>query len=164
MLYLSALLAAILSVFPPVANRCPLVGATEPEQWQIFLNVDGNNLNNYNGYEYVVRGVEKADANHYSIRSTIDTGVCCAGGWGPTVGFAEISETATEFRVAIPSILLGSVPKLLLETYSAAGVRLTATVVQTGTTGCAQACPLGDFDGDCDVDLQDFAIFQDSFQ
>ncbi len=127
---------------------------------QVFVDADGNAATGYGwGSEYVVRCVaaELADAWHCHVRSTLDSGCGAAGGWGPAMGVAEISATT----LAMPVTLIPAGTRLVLETYTVDGVRLTSGSVNAAN--CQSACSLGDFDGDCDVDLADYAIFQNNF-
>lgn len=136
---------------------------------QVFVDADRNAATGYGwGSEYVVRCVaaELADAWHCQVREAtkllsheVTEGEECgaAGGWGPAIDVAEISATT----LAMPESLLPAGARLVLETYTAHGVRLTSGPVNA--VNCQAACGLGDFDGDCDVDLADYAIFQNSF-
>lgn len=115
------------------------------EQWQVFI---GNLWN--------VRGVEYMDASHVHIRDTSDNG-CTAetvGGWGQSFGVAELIGS----RVAIPIEFVTT--SMVLETY-VDDVRVTANAVSG--VNCQTACGLGDFDGDCDIDLADYSVFQMEF-
>lgn len=135
-----AMLIAIIVLGLPA--RC--VTVPQNMEWQVFL---GNLWN--------VRGIEYMDANHVHIRDTTPT-ACTAetvGGWGHSFGAAEVIGG----QVAIPTAFVGP---MVLETYID-GVRQSVTVV--GGLACQTACGLGDFDGDCDVDLEDYAMFQGQF-
>ncbi len=130
------------------------------EDLQVFIDADANAATGYGwGADYVVRCVvsELCDAWHCHIRSTVDSECGAVGGWGESAGLAELGATA----LAMPANLVPAGARLMLETYTVDGVRLTSGPVNAAN--CQSACGLGDFDGDCDVDLKDYALFQNSF-
>lgn len=152
-----ALIISLLFFQLPV-DRCISVNSTET--FQIYIDLDGNqNTGPYNGFDLVVRGGEQLDSRNFWIREASDG--AGPGGWGPPVFLAQGITTPTGWRINMPAI--GSAAKVVIETYDQNGVRTSATARISPVGGCPNNCSLGDFNGDCAVDLLDYAIFLENF-
>ena len=151
------MLLLLISLLFAVPGRCVTLPAGV-ESWQIFIDSDGDGRNGYAGAESLVRGLEKIDAWHYHVRVTAenDCNWAHAGGWGKAIEQVEVIGG----MVVIPMALVPPGSRFILETYTDGAMKSHAAA---NATACGTICGLGDFDGDCDVDLADYAIFQASF-
>ena len=146
----------------PVWSSPGCITVPSLETFQVYIDSDGLvSTGPYEGYDYVIRGSEPADIRYHQIR-TATAGVG-AGGWGETIGLADSFISGTTRRVSIPGTLSTSTVKVLVETYDPDGRMLTRSARVTPGTACPSGCPIGDFNGDCEVDLLDYSILLDTF-